>query len=437
MMSIAEDDLGELLLVYQKDEKNIVLDGNRRLAALKVLSDPDTFAPSEAMRNYSEHLNSIYSIDFSDIQAQVSSDKNLIFKTVYERHAAGQGKSRINWTAYGAARFRYDQRTEDGKDWYAMALLLEAEKKYPILTEYIDSNDYSHEVFRRIMKSALDKGVVSRSIFSDKNQRIKLTADKKLLIDAIDKCLKFLKSMQDKDLSLSRNGKYADKNAVNAYIDGFELSPDNMRTKPPIENTADNPAELEQDSDGGHHDASMSDTADSSDETKGTREGKGADASGEDVESEMDSSPQQKEKQNYGIDPSNLIVNKLEILKSKKLIGLYKSLCIVSLGKHPQLLYAGAWSFFESLSTLMGKKEGISFDSFLGSHVNNMGYDRIKKKDFSKPLKDISDTGNLNKHSGTYYSTAAYQLRADFTTLEPLICDIIDFLIEENKRTRK
>lgn len=428
MTSIAEDDLGELLLVYQNQNKNVVLDGNRRLAALKVLNNPEKFAPSEAIKNYAKSLTSEINANYSEIQAQVSSDKQLIFKTVYERHAAGQGKSRIGWTAYGAARFRYDQQTDDGNDWYAMAALLETEKSYPVWTSFIDSKDYSHEVFRRIFKSALDKGVISRAIFSDRHQRIKKSASKKLLKDAVEKTNKFLKTMKAKDISLSRNGKYADKSAVDAYIDGFELSPDNLRTQPPQDSSEAKPAH-----------ASNSQKSEEPKDDQTSNSSNGTTPSAEIASTAPSNSPSSgsksstKDKQGYGIDASNHIQEKLEQLTTPKLLELYKSLCVVSLKQHPQLLYAGAWSFFESLSTGLGKKEGTSFESYLGSHMNQMGYAKNQKKDFTKPLKDISDTGNLNKHSGTYYSTGAHQLRADFATLEPFICDLLDILITKKK----
>lgn len=406
--SVAEDDLGELLLVYQHKGDNIVLDGNRRLAALKVLSNPKKYAPSEAIKDHAETLLASHKVDLSGIQAQVSGDKQLIFKTVYERHAAGHGKSRIGWSAYGAARFRYDQQIEDGNDWYSIALLLETEKKHPKWTEFIDSSDYSHEVFRRVFKAALDKGVISRSLFSDRNQRIKTSVDKKLIKDGVDKVSSFLTAMQNKDLSLSRSGKYADKESVDAYVSQFKLSPDNARSKPPA---------------GTASPASPATTPAAG----------GTTASGGSGTTPGASTPP-RDKKSYGIDQSTAVTNKLQTLKSKKLIGLYKSLCTVSLYQHPQLLYAGAWNFFETVSALLGKTEGTSFESYLGSQMNSMGYDRAKKKDFAKPLKDIADTGNLNKHSGTYHSTSAYQLRADFTTLEPFILALLDILIAKNSK---
>jgi len=54
------------------------------------------------------------------------------------------------------------------------------------------------------------------------------------------------------------------------------------------------------------------------------------------------------------IQESQAVVNKLAELGVKKLSSLYQSLVTVSLVKHPALMYVGAWSFMESLSTLAG-----------------------------------------------------------------------------------
>lgn len=402
MRSIAEEDLGEDLLVYECKEGNIVLDGNRRLAALKVLRHPQDFAPSETIKEYAEELVKLHKVSFAGIRAQTSEDKNKILRTVYERHAAGQGKSRIGWSAYGAARFRYDQQIEDGDDWYSLAVLLETERKYPEWSDFLDGNEYSHEVFRRIFKAALDKGVISSSIFSDRNQRIKSNVDKKLLADAIKKTVAFLTSMKNKDISLSRKGKYADKASVDEYISEFNVSPDNVRSKPrtdissePSTSSTNNPQPSNGNSTG-----------------------------------QASSPANTNDKKGNGIEPSDTISQKLILLKSEKLIGLYRSLCTVSLLQHPQLLYVGAWSFFETLSSLDGKKDGTSFDSYFGSKINNnTAYDKGKKKDYKDTLDDISKKGNSNKHSGTWHSSTAIQLRTDFITLEPFIIEVIDALI--------
>lgn len=417
MTSIAEDDLGELLLVYKDRSKNIVLDGNRRLAALKVLNDPKKLSPSDSIKQHAEELLKKHKVDFSTIQGQVSSNKQLIFKTVYERHAAGQGRSRINWSAYGAARFRYDQQMEEDKEWYSIAVLLETERVTPTWTEFIDSSEYSHEVFRRIFKSALDKGVISRTIFSDRNQRLKTTADKKLIKDATDKVSRFLESMQNKDLSLSRSGKYADKTSVDAYISQFDLSPDNARSKPPSSTASQSP----------NGQPSTGNTNTNSNNTNSGNHSGSSNSSG--------ASGPSRDKQGYGIDISEVISQKLNESKSKKLIGLYRSLCTVSLTQHPQLLYVGAWSFFETLSTLIGKVDTVSFTSYLGSKLNEpaFGYNKAQRSEYSDTLGDISKKGNLNKHSGIYHTAGAEQLRIDFKTLEPFIVALLEILISKKK----
>lgn len=408
MTSIAQEDLGEDLLVYQCKKENIVLDGNRRLAALKVLHNPDKYAPTVAIRDHAETLIKEHKVSFVGIRAQTSGDKSLILRTVYERHAAGQGKSRIGWSAYGAARFRYDQQIEEGNDWYSLALLLETERRHEEWTDFLDSSDYSHEVFRRIFKAALDKGVISQGIFSGRNQRIKTNVDKKLLADAIKKTVAFLTTMKNKDISLSRSGKYADKASVDEYISQFSLSPDNVRSKPPASAAPSLPA------------PNSSTTA-----SAAPSDGAAAD----------NSAPFSSDKKGNGIDASDEVSQRLTKLKSYKLSGLYRSLCTVSLQQHPQLLYVGAWSFFETLASLDGKKDGTSFDSYFGSKIsNNTLYDKGRKKDFKDTLDDINKKGNANKHSGTSHSTTATQLKVDFITLEPFIIDVIDVLIANSKK---
>jgi hypothetical protein len=431
MSSIAEDNLGELLLVYKNGKKNIVLDGNRRLAALKVLNTPQEFSPSAAIKEHADALLKKYKVDLINIFAQVSDDKQLIYKTVYERHAAGQGKARINWSAYGAARFRYNQKMEDGNEWYAIALLLETERKHPEWTAFIDSSEYSHEVFRRIFKSAQDKGSISSSIFSGRHQRIKTTADKKLVKDAVEKVVHFLEAMRNKDISLSRSGKYADKASVDAFVEKFGLSPDNIRSQAPPDNIPPTSNQPPTDLPSG----SLPSSTNFLPSSDPTTEPNISSIQGQ-PGTQQSASPTATKDRLYGLEKSDMIEQRLLSLKSHKLISLYRSLCVVSAVQHAQLLYIGAWSFFESLTALHGRLEGTPFECYLGSilYNNNISYNRTEKKHFQQSLKEISDKGNANKHSARNYSISALQLRTDFITLEPFIITMIDMII--NKQTK-
>jgi hypothetical protein len=422
MKSIAEDDLGELLLVYCQGKKNIVLDGNRRLSALKVLHS-DKYAPAESIKDYAKSLRKTNKISFSRIQAQVSDDKNLLLKTVYERHAGGKsGKARINWSAFAAARFRYNEDVvEDKSDWKATALVLKAEEKNPSITDFLNSPAYSHETFRRLANAAFDKGVISENIFSERDQKIRKNTSKDILSDAIVKANKFLLSLRNKEISLSRKGDgYADKERVETYLSHFSLSPDNQRLESARGNEKSTQSHEE-----GHGETGGRGEGATTGGSSSKNNGGPTDTGSKDEESEKNGG--------HGIACSSNIEGKLKNLNSVKLSGLYNSLCMVSLRRHPQLIYAGAWCFLECLSAHMGKDDEANFLSFLNGRMNSWKTPRKEKKDYELSLKDIMDKGNANKHSARYASTDASQLKQDFVVLEPLILKALDELIASKK----
>ena len=366
MKSIAEDDLGEPILVYQKGKDNIVSDGNRRISALKVLHS-DSSAPNDSIKQYATELRKSHTINFSSIQAQVSNDKKLVSRTVYERHSSGKnGTSRIPWNAYAAARFGFDTKIGDDKEWYIMALLSEAESKYPSITSFIDSSNFSYEVFRRLARAALKKGVISENIFSERGERIKKTARKDLVKDAATKAKSFLNSMSKKELTLSRKGEgYADQETVEKYLKKYNLSPDNQELED-VKNESyvdsGNNNELTNDIDNGNDNSVVTNTNENLDEH---------------------SQNTGKRSAGNGINKSDIIVSKLETLKSQKLINLYYSLCTISLNAHPALMYVGAWSFLEVLSNLLDKPNNDSFPSFLRNKMKSLGFsEKNENKDF-------------------------------------------------------
>lgn len=134
------------------------------------------------------------------------------------------------------------------------------------------------------------------------------------------------------------------------------------------------------------------------------------------------------------IQKSNSIEKKLSQLGNSKLVNLYRSLCVVSLVEHPILLYVGAWSFLESLSTAINKNDGNDFYSFLNSKINLWYKDRGEKNDFKGAIKDIHEKGNCNKHSGQRFVVDARQLENDFKVIKPLLLKIIDEAINLNSK---
>lgn len=423
MTSLANDDLGEPLLVYRSpDGHSIVLDGNRRTAALKVIANPN-MAPSPSVRSTALELRRTTKLDFEHIHAQVSDNKDLILKTVYERHASGQGKSRINWNALANAKFRYDQKYTDGQEWHDIALLMELESRNDEDVLFVYSEKYSHEVFRRIVRAAIQENIINKSIFSEKNMRINQSR-KTEVNEALDLSRKFLKYMEDGHLNLSRGGDtYADKAKIDIYLKQF-------KTEPP----ASTPDGTE--SDAPEKNATSAGHPGPSRPTSPTQKDTPLETSGDQASADSDKteSVQLDKKQPAQLPKAPAVVALLNELGSYKLSSLYNSLTVVSLNQHPALMVVGAWAFFETISRNLGASEGTSFDSFLGSKVNEWFTERSQKNSIKSSLQFINTEGNCNKHCKIYATVNAAPLAVHFKVLEPLIVRTLEELLKIKKK---
>ena len=441
MKSIAEDDLGETLLVYTNENgDNIVADGNRRLSALKVLHNDD-YAPDKQIEAYAKELREANTLDFTNIQAQVSSNKELVAKTVHERHSGGgNGTRRQDWKAYANARFGFDNKVGDHKEWYIMALLVRTEEEHPELE--INGTAFPYETYRRIIRTALAKKRISENIFAERGAHIKKTARPDLVKDAVFKSLSIIQALESKELSLSRkdNTKYADKSNIDAYIEGFELSPDNAeleQSKQASSQSGDETAQSKssqknEDNNGGRG-SSSSDTTNKSQTVD--------DVSNSNSGSTGDETSENQNSSNKGITKSVAIAEKLDLLGSKKLKGLYKSMYNVPLNTNPQLMYIGAWAFLEVLAKLAGNENNngdrtTEFPGFYRNKFREFGINKQNGKDCGLVLDEISRYGNATKHSRNCTPMTAIQLENHFEVLEDLIKASIDRAISLKEKER-
>lgn len=374
MDSIADDDLGEDLLVYRDKaaKKNIVLDGNRRLAALKVLHDPN-LAPTDALRKKAVALTKKHKLDFSAIRAQVSTDRDLILKTVYERHAAGSGKSRINWDALAASRFRYENTEyDDGQAWQATALVFAVEEKDPSVSDFISSGKYSHDVFRRVVSAAVKEGVLEPSIFSENNKRLAKSSKSKLK-KALDTGRKLIHILEEGELTLSRGkgkGLYADAGNVSKVLkDHFPSS--KKATKNGKKKAV-------------------------------AKKGKKIDT-GEDVKKIRESAD---------------LIDALNALTSKKLGLLYRSLVELPVRKHAGLLQIGAWAFYEVLGRQLGNSNARDFPTYFEAKIDNFTRSGPNRKELKISIGYINDHGNCVKHGRSLITKNADDLMQHFQNLE-------------------
>lgn len=129
---------------------------------------------------------------------------------------------------------------------------------------------------------------------------------------------------------------------------------------------------------------------------------------------------------------SNDFKKLLAQLENKKMERLYSSLCGISLIDHPVLAYVGTWTLLESLSTYMGKKPQISFESFYGAKISEFARNKNERGQFKFPIKDIHSRGNLNKHSDVYEVIDARQLVSDFKSIEKFLIHCANLAIKRS-----
>lgn len=125
------------------------------------------------------------------------------------------------------------------------------------------------------------------------------------------------------------------------------------------------------------------------------------------------------------IEPSSALVAELNRLNSAKLISIYRSLTTLPLTGHPALLTAGAWIFLESLTALHGRQSTASFESYIQGKLNSWNVDKGLKKEIGLSLRYVSDHGNAEKHSPTFTSADAKNLRVHFQILDATLVRLV------------
>lgn len=127
------------------------------------------------------------------------------------------------------------------------------------------------------------------------------------------------------------------------------------------------------------------------------------------------------------------IANALQETGVWKTKSLYRSICDVPLKENTPLLAVGVWSFFESLTAGMGRNSNTDFVSFL-SATRLQGFGLGDKKE-SKPLRDallqIQQFGNTTKHHDTSAAFNGDQIANDLDTLRGLMLKCIGAILKK------
>jgi hypothetical protein len=127
------------------------------------------------------------------------------------------------------------------------------------------------------------------------------------------------------------------------------------------------------------------------------------------------------------------VIAGLNKLGSFKLSSLYNSLTAIRLDEHPALLTTGAWVFLETLSAAHGQTSG-DFVAYLSPQLGRLVTSKNAIKECRLSLAYISSHGNAQKHSPTFTAVDARNLTNHFQVLEPMFIGLINETIAAKGR---
>lgn len=130
---------------------------------------------------------------------------------------------------------------------------------------------------------------------------------------------------------------------------------------------------------------------------------------------------------------SGNVVRGLNALGSPKLSGLYNSLTTLRLDDHPALLTTGAWAFLEVLTALHGRTDGTEFVAYLNAQSGRMGFSKEKWKHCRMCLEEIQAQGNAEKHGAVFTNLDARNLYNRFQLLDPVLETLIGECVAQKR----
>lgn len=345
-----------------KDPTYIVVEGNRRLCALKLLSDPE-LAPTSyrtSFRTLSEK-----SPDITELPAHKFASREEAKKWLLRIHGGQQGGvGRRSWNAEQKARF-----DDAARDRVAQQILDVA-----VDLDLLTSDDRKRKLT-----------TVSRYV-NNANLREKLgidvDGDKNVLRTATVKSFRSILTQFVADL-----------------LDNTVNSRSNMSD---IEHYASNLGNL--------HDCEIEKLASpvplTSEALKPEQKPK-----------PKPRPPRQPSKVKRDVAAYNII----GATSHQKLESLYYSITDVNVKRHTALVSLGVWAFFEVLSKNLGKIESAEFLGFFNSKLGGYGFSKQEAKDIKTALSEIQAKGNIVKHGRISSDFDPTQLINNMEVLAPLI----------------
>lgn len=345
-----------------------VAEGNRRICAIKLLNDPE-LAPANLRKSF-EKLSLTWN-PIESVSAAIFDDVEEVDLWIDRIHSGLQGGiGRKDWDAEQKARF-----DGDNKNKAAQALLDYAEREQMITPDEREGKIttvqrfISNDVFRELL--GIDKSVPDE-----------LTRNRpKPEFDVLVK--KFMRDL-------------VERKVVHSRMNG----PDIIEYARPMNSMAGvtvNRVQAE----------SVSAEAKPQPRKSGGKHAK----------------PPEKARH---IQYESEIATALKNYGNEKLISLYYSITSIDLDPHTPIVSVGVWSFFETLTTCTGKKDGVSMDSYLNKNkLQNYGVqgDTVT---YRSALERIRAYGNTTKHHRISATFNGDQLNNDINALKDIILKCIE-----------
>ena len=149
---------------------------------------------------------------------------------------------------------------------------------------------------------------------------------------------------------------------------------------------------------------------------------------------------------NDTIEEDTEITEKLKQMDLKKMEDLYRSLCGLSLKKHPILMNIAAWTFLEVLVKIYQDLKNFNKDK-LPDIIETMIKDAVSNKVFkqqegntiSRKINGIREEANIDKHDKEYAPENASNLKPIFKhkAIKKFIIWCLDEIIESQEKEKK
>ena len=347
-------------LIPDGDGMYYVIEGNRRVCALKLLHDPELAPDANLRRAFEAAAEGWEPIDeLSAVAFEHRDDVKLWLERIHAGYAGGKG--RRQWSAEQKTR-----HTGYTKNLFAQKVLDAGEQR-----GFISANDRVGRLstVQRYLSNPLFRNALGLDINDPDNITTTLPDDDFHIVFE-----RFMENVAKRTFSTRDNKQHIDENAnqLSAGLTGYRGEP-----RPIIEETS--PGE------------------------PGPR---------------RDRPPKRPSR----IAHSEKLQNAIDSTENYKLQNIYYSMHKLSLNVHTPLLTVGAWVFVETLTALIGRKAKTDFHSYLNNNkLHQLGLDRDGMKAVREALKRLSENGNTTKHNQSAAAFHGETLANDLATMEELL----------------